>query len=93
MEQFQVPMFQASPAPAKSPVNLSLRTCSLVSGIQQKLQCCMTSSSQQASRIREVSLRACIIYLIYAYIYGIKVFLVYESQNHLVCTMDRHLSR
>lgn len=55
MERFKEPVFQASPAPAKSPPNPSPRPSSnFVSDIQQKLQCTATPSSQQASRMREV---------------------------------------
>lgn len=59
LERFKVPDFQASPAPALRPIEPSPRASSnSVSDIQQKLQCTTTPSSQQASRIREVSSRA-----------------------------------
>lgn len=63
VERFNAPVFQASPAPAKIPVSASPRASSLVTGIQQKLQCCVTPSSQQASHIREVGVGARIICL------------------------------
>nr|XP_046251337.1 anillin isoform X2 [Scatophagus argus] len=54
MQRFKAPVFQASPAPSPSSTNSCPRTCSnFVSGIQQKLQCTATPSSQQASRMRE----------------------------------------
>ena len=56
MERFKVPVFQASPAPTLSPANLCpLTSSNFVSGIQQKLQGIVTSSSKQASVIRQVS--------------------------------------
>ncbi|XP_029697263.1 anillin, actin binding protein 2, partial [Takifugu rubripes] len=53
LERFKVPTFEGSVAAAKSPDSPPPRTCGLVSGLQQKLQCSLTPSSQQASRIRE----------------------------------------
>lgn len=54
LERFKAPTFQGSRAAAKSPDSPPPRTCVLVSGLQQKLQCSLTPSSQQASRAREV---------------------------------------
>ncbi|XP_042267642.1 anillin isoform X2 [Thunnus maccoyii] len=54
VERFKVPVFQASPAPTMSPANLCpLTSSNFVSGIQQKLQGIVTSSSKQASVIRQ----------------------------------------
>lgn len=90
MERFQVPIFQASPALAKSPISVSVGASSLVSGIQQKLQANKTSSSQQESRIREVGSRAFRSYPGYVCIYDSKYFF---GMDHIVCPVGRHLSQ
>ncbi|XP_062276827.1 anillin, actin binding protein 2 [Scomber scombrus] len=52
MERFKVPVFQASPSPSQSPV-CPLTRSNFVSGIHQKLHDTMSSSSKQASLIRQ----------------------------------------
>ncbi|CAK6975103.1 anillin isoform X4 [Scomber scombrus] len=52
MERFKVPVFQTSPSPSQSPV-CPLTRSNFVSGIHQKLHDTMSSSSKQASLIRQ----------------------------------------